>query len=155
MTLTRTAKIVLASLLACTAGLAVSATQNLTVSASVSAVCSFTTAARTLSFALDPSVGGAISGTLSGTVQYKCTNGTAIGTASGGNGLNHDGTTRRVSDGTNSIPYSLTVTSGGAGQGFSSGKDRTLSVTGSIAAADYLDAVAGTYTDTVVLTVSP
>ncbi|HZY19763.1 MAG TPA: spore coat protein U domain-containing protein [Ramlibacter sp.] len=136
-------------------------TQPLTVNATVQAVCKFTSAARTLSFNIDPSVAGPVAGVMSGTVTYKCTKGTVGTGVAAGNGNNFAGGTRQMSTGgttPNLLPYTLTLTGGTAtGTGFgASSTDSTITITGSVAAADYANLPASTaYTDTVQLTLTP
>ncbi len=52
---------------------------------------------------------------------------------------------------TDTIPYSLTVPAVSAGTGAA----QTIAITGTIAASTYNTASAGTYNDTVVITVTP
>jgi hypothetical protein len=49
----------------------------------------------------------------------------------------------------------MTYTSGGAGTGMGSGKDKTLTVNGQITQANFENAVAGIYTGTMVVNVTP
>ena len=130
-------------------------TQNLNVTATVTGLCKFSSAVQTFTFGtLDPSAAVASAGS-GASVTYKCTKGTAATSVTAGNGANFSGG-RRMSNGTDFIPYSLTVAGGTqTGLGFSAGKDLSLTLTGSVAAADYEDVSSGSYTDTVVLTVAP
>lgn len=130
-------------------------TQNLSVTASVTGLCKFSSAAQTFTFGtLDPSAAVVTAGS-GASVTYKCTKGTAPTSLTAGNGSNFSGS-RRMTNGTDFIPYTLTVAGGTQpGLGFSTGKDLSLTLTGSVAAADYVDVSAGSYTDTVVLTVAP
>lgn len=148
------------ALLATAAG---AATQDLSVSATVDSVCTFSTAARTLPFGtLDPSAAADQTGVAtSGAIQYKCTNGVTPATLSVNNGLYVDSGNRRLkrtTPATNDyMIYTLSVTNpvATAGQGFSAGKERTITITGGLAGAQYEDALYGTYTDTVTITVAP
>lgn len=159
--MTKLCKIAAASLLALAAASAGAVTQNLSVQASVQSVCTFTTAARTLDFgSLDPSAAAAQNNiALDGAISYKCTNGVTPSSLSVGNGSNWSGTTRQMKNTLSNdyIPYTLNITMPGTttGQGFSAGKERTISITGNLTAAAYEDAVAGSYGDTVVITVAP
>jgi spore coat protein U-like protein len=130
-------------------------TQNLSVTATVTGLCKFSSAAQTFTFGtLDPSAAVLTNGS-GASVTYKCTKGTAATSVSAGNGLNFVGS-RRMTNGTDFIPYTLTVAGGTqTGLGFSAGKDLSLTLTGSVAAAAYQDVSSGNYADTVVLTVAP
>lgn len=135
-------------------------TQNLTVNATVQSVCKFTGAAQTLSFDIDPSLTGNASGTLSAPITYKCSNGVTTAAVSAGNGAHWSGSTRQMSTGGTTpslLPYALTVTGSANGSGFGSAVTaNTVTVTGTVAQADYQNATASTaYTDTVVLTLTP
>lgn len=145
------------ALLLAAAGAASAAdTQNLTVSASVQAVCKFSSAVQTLSFgSLDPSNAVAANGT-GAAVTYKCTKGTAATGVTAGNGNNFSGGSRRMTNGTDFIPYTLTISGGTqTGLGFSAAGNLNLTVAGTVAANSYTDVSAGNYTDTVVLTIAP
>lgn len=133
--------------------------QNLGVSATVTQICKFSSAATTLGFGnVDPSSAGPISGTLGNAVTYKCTKGVTPSSLTAGNGLNFS-SGRRMKDAVSGdfIPYTLTVALPGspAGTGFGAGQDKTITVTGSIAATDYQNVSAGSYADTVQLTIAP
>ena len=144
------------------AGLAAGAyadTQNLTVTATVRGVCKFTSAARTLNFDIDPSTPGTISGAMSGAVTYKCTKDTVGTGVTAGNGLHFSGS-RRMSDGGATptyLPYTLTVSGGTAtGTGFGTGStDSTITITGTVAESDYANLPVSSYSDTVLLTLTP
>ena len=55
--------------------------------------------------------------------------------------------------GTQFIPYTFTYTATGTGDGPANAK--TLNIASQVAATDYLNASAGTYADTVTLTITP
>ncbi|MFC5496174.1 spore coat U domain-containing protein [Caenimonas terrae] len=133
-------------------------TQNLSVTATITSQCRFSSVATTMSFgaAVDPSAAGPISGALTVPVTYKCTKGVTPGTLSADSGLWNSGG-NRMKDATSGdfIPYTLTVGAAVAGTGFGSGQDKTFPITGQIVAASYQNVSAGTYNDTVVLTVAP
>jgi spore coat protein U-like protein len=136
-------------------GAAVAAPGNhtLTVSASVVGVCQFSSSASTLGFGnLDPS--STSDATATGSVGYWCTKGTIASTTSD-NGLNPDGSNnRRLSNGSEYIPYNLTL-SGGTGTGTGkTGSSLSISLSGAIVNSNFINATAGAYTDTVVLTIS-
>jgi spore coat protein U-like protein len=161
MQMNKLSKIAAASLLAVAAS-AGAVTQDLTVQASVQSVCTFSTAARTIDFgSLDPSAAAAQNNiATNGAISYKCTTGVTPATLSVGNGSNYASGTRRMvngADNTAFMPYTLSVTNPvtTTGQGFSNGKERTITITGSLTAAAYEDARFGSYSDTVVITVAP
>ncbi len=135
------------------AGAAMAAdTNTLTVNATVVGTCKFNTATSTLNFTLDPSVGTNVN--TSTTVDYWCTKGATSTGVTVGQGANWSGATRRMKDGTgNLIPYSLGVTGDTqAGQGPS--VPLTLTINGSVQGTDYTAAAAGSYVDTVTLTLN-
>jgi spore coat protein U-like protein len=140
--------------------LAASATHTLSVSATVTGVCKFQTAGPTaLTIAtsagvIDPSAAGPATGTAN--VTFRCTTGTTSAIASD-NGLSYLGGSRRVKNGTlNFMNYSLTlVNAAQVGSGHGAGQDKTVQVNASIVAADYENAAAGAYSDSVILTITP
>ena len=129
--------------------LAGSATHTLSVSATVTGNCKFNTAGPTaLTIAtgagvIDPSAAGPATGTSSAITADD--------------GLNASGPgARRVKSGAVFMPYSLTLTNAvQVGSGFGAGQDKTLTVDAQITAANYQNATAGVYTDTVTLTITP
>jgi spore coat protein U-like protein len=139
---------------------AASTTHTLSVSATVTGNCKFNTAGPTaLTIAtgagvIDPSAAGPATGTAN--VTFRCTTGTTSG-ITGDNGLNFSAGTRRVKNGVaNFMNYALTLTNAAQlGSGFGAGQDKTVLVDASIIAADYQNATAGAYTDTVTLTITP
>ncbi len=152
---TSIAKAIALVAVAAACGLATADTQNLSLTATVTAQCKFTSAATTMGFgSVDPSLAGPLPGTLAAPVTYKCTKGHTPGSVSAGVGL-YTSNRMKLSSAAEYIPYTLTIGAAPAGTGFGSGQDQTLPVTASIAAADYENASAGAYSDTVVLTVSP
>lgn len=121
------------------------------VSATVVGTCQFNSGGS-VTFTLDPSVGGNVNGTVT-QPQFWCTK-NATYTITDDKGLNESGTTHRMKDtGTNYIPYSFTYTTTGTGNGKTS--PITMDISASVLEADYIDAPAGTYTDTVTLTINP
>lgn len=126
-------------------------TTTVNVSATVVGTCQFNSGGS-VTFTLDPSVGGDVVGTVT-QPQFWCTK-NATYTITDDNGLNASGTTHRMKDaGTNYIPYSFTYTTTGTGQGKTS--PITMDISASVLEADYINAPAGTYTDTVTLTINP
>lgn len=131
------------------AGTAMAAgTGDLTVTAEVVGVCTMT--GGSLNFGnLDPTNPVAVSGNSTG-VTVTCTNGTSY-SLTGNNGINPSGTQKRLANGSNYIPYSITIPASGTGTGAPVG----VTITGNIAAGAYTSSPAGTYTDTVTLSVNP
>jgi spore coat protein U domain-containing protein, fimbrial subunit CupE1/2/3/6 len=133
---------------------------SLSVTATVQGICKFTQAAgQTLTFTnnvgggIDPSLTGNATG--NATITYKCTNGTAPSGFTGA-GVNDAGGNHLVKNGANSMIYTVALTGGGAGDGFGAGStNKTLTVAGTIVPAQYQGAPAGTYTDTLIVTVAP
>lgn len=128
-------------------------TATVTVSATVPATCQFTTNTGTVSFTLDPTSNANATGTVSAPV-FWCTNGTPY-TITDDLGLNEGaGTVRKmkISSGTDTIPYSFSYTASGTGTGKSG--STTLSITSAVVNSDYVNAKAGTYSDTVTITLS-
>lgn len=137
-----------------------STTHTLTVSAQVQGVCKFNTAGPTTltvetgAGVIDPSAAGPATGAAN--VTFRCTTGTTSA-ITGDNGLNFSGGSRRVKNGVaNFMNYSFTLTNAAqVGTGHGAGQDKTVAVNASIIAADYQNATAGAYTDTVTLTITP
>ena len=140
--------------------LAASTTHTLTVSAQVQGTCKFNTAGpTTLTVAtgagvIDPSAAGPATGAAN--VTFRCTTGTTSA-ITGDNGLSFSGGSRRVKNGVaNFMNYTLGLTGAAqVGTGHGAGQDKTVVVNASIIAADYQNATAGAYTDTVTLTITP
>lgn len=135
-------------------GTALWAGDNATVSVSATVVgtCKFTSGGS-VSFTLDPSTGGDVSGTI---VQPKfwCTKGASY-TISDDDGLYESGTTHRMKHTSldEYIPYTFSYTATGTGSGPSN--PITLDISSKVVPADYLNAPAGSYSDTVTLTITP
>lgn len=127
-------------------------TATVAVSATVVGTCKFNSGG-TLDFTLDPSVGGAVSGTVS-QPQFWCTKGASY-SLSDDNGLNESGTTHRMKHASLAeyIPYSFAYTASGTGTG--PGTPINMDIAAQVLAADYLNASAGSYADTVTLTITP
>lgn len=154
----RIAKAVAATLLTFAAGIAAADTQSLSVTAAVSGVCKFNTGqSPVLAFGtIDPSGTAAVNATPAN-VLYRCTNGTAATVSSAVTGARTmAGLTPLAA--TDTLGYTLSFTSGasGTGSGFgAAGTAITLVVAGSMTAAQYNGAKAGSYAETVTLTVTP
>lgn len=143
-------KTIAAATLALLAGFASAgtATQGVNVSATVSGVCKFTTgAAVSLTFAaIDPSTTG--NKTQTANLPFQCTSGMTTATAA----VTTGGTTLTAS-GVGTMAYSLTLSAVPTGAGFAAAATNIVA-TGTIAAADYQPAAAGTYTDAAVVTLT-
>ena len=139
---------------------AASATHSLGVTATVTGNCRFNTAGPTAvtiansAGAIDPTVATDATGTAN--VLYRCTTGTTSAITAD-NGLNFTTSRRvRIPATTNYMPFSLLLAGGAQlGTGHGAGQDKTLAVTATILQADFINAAAGAYTDTVVLTITP
>ncbi len=144
----------MAVLLLSTAAMA-AGSNTLTVTSSVTGTCKFTSATSTLNFgALDPSVGTAVDGSV--TTQFWCTKGTTQ-TLAAGNGAHFAAGKRNMLDtGTSGdlIPYTLTLTPDGGTNG-GPGSPRTLTIAGQVLGADYTGKTASTYSDSVVIDITP
>jgi spore coat protein U-like protein len=129
-------------------------TGQVDIDATVAGTCKFTATggSTTINVTLDPSSGSDVTG--SGSLQFWCTKGASY-TVSDDDGLHETGLDQnRVSNGTEYIPYSFNYSpTSGTGNGPSS--PITLNVSATFAYSDYSGASAGTYTDTVTITVSP
>ncbi|MBM2828139.1 MAG: hypothetical protein HW408_671 [Actinobacteria bacterium] len=129
-------------------------TTSLAVSGTVVGTCKFTGTSG-ISFSLDPNSSAAATAT--GSVTYWCTKG-QVGTMTMGNGQNGTSPTYYLkSTGTpaDQVLYSLSpLTDSYTGQGKSTAK--TLTITGTVANVDYINAAAHSdYTDSVTVTISP
>jgi hypothetical protein len=140
-------------------------THTIAVSATVAGVCVVTGVNQnsTLAFGtIDGSMAGPFPGTWSGG-NFRCTAGTGY-TVTSNDGLwetGSGGTNNRMklssagdcSAATNCIRYTLTSVTSGTGQGMAT--DISFNVTGQTTAADIVNAPAGNYADTDILTVAP
>lgn len=135
-----------------------STTHAVAVSATVTGTCRFNAASgATLAFGtIDPT--GIVPVTTSGTATYRCNTGLSPGITTD-LGMNEVGVVSRMRAGvtTNYLPYSFTfgAFAAGTGHGNAPANDKTLTINGSIAVADFQAAAAGSFTDTLVLTISP
>lgn len=127
-------------------------TANVGVSATVVGTCKFNNGG-TAAFTLDPSVGGTANATVT-QPQFWCTKG-ATYSITDNDGLNASGGAQRMKHATLAeyIPYSFSYTAGGAGTGPST--PITMNITSSVVAGDYINASAGSYADTVILSITP
>lgn len=130
-------------------------TSTLTVSATVVGTCKFSTGGATLDFgSLDPSVGSNVSATPA-TVQFWCTKGVTTDAITAGNGGNWSGTSRQmIGPGSDLIAYSLNLAKD-ANANAGPASPRTLTITGQVLGPDYTAKSAGSYSDTVTLSINP
>jgi spore coat protein U-like protein len=130
---------------------------SVTVSASIAGNCRFSTNTGTVSFGtLDPEAGGNVSGTVTQPV-FWCTRGTAY-TIGDDVGLHETGSTYRMvhaTSATDFIPYTFAYTATGTGAGAGIANRITMNIAAQVLDADYINALAGSYSDTVTLTISP
>jgi spore coat protein U-like protein len=125
------------------------------VTANVVGTCKFTTDSATLDFGnLDPAVGSDV--TKNTSLEFWCTK-NATYTVTDDDGLYETGTDQnRMKHATLAeyIPYSFSYT---PTTGSGAGKDSplTLNISGTVLGSDYINASAGSYSDTVTMTISP
>ena len=154
----------LAAVLAAPLALAAPDTATLTVNATVSGICKMSLVGGPMAFTLDPStLVNATSNVV--TASYKCTKGTpatsfTVGGAAGGTYTS--GATAALGallgpTAADLIPYSIdwTVPAAFTGTGFGVGSgSRDVALTGTILNANFTNAAAGAYTNTVAITVN-
>jgi len=131
-------------------------TNTLTVQANVLGTCKFVAPkTSTLNFgALDPSVGANVNG--STTTQFWCTKGVVTDAITADTGLNFAAGKNQMLDAVSGdvIPYTLAlVKDGNANTGPAA--PRTLTINGQVLGADYTTKSAGSYSDTVILSINP
>jgi len=122
------------------------------VNANVVGTCLFNTDGA-VSFSLDPSSTTDVNGTVT-QPQFWCTNGTTY-TITDDGGLQPNGTPYEMAHTSLSafIPYSFSYTASGTGGG--KNNPINMDITATVANADFVDAPAGNYLDTVTLTINP
>ena len=135
-----------------------SAAQNVNVNAAVQATCKFTSTVQTISLITDPSLPGPYTGT--GTVTYKCTKKTTptlsltpASTALPSAGAAGGSANLQLALETD-IPYSYTNTGAVQGTGFGNAQNKSITVNVSVLETAGQDASAGTYTDTIAVTLN-
>lgn len=146
-----------AGLIAGTSAMAASATHGVAVSATIVGNCKFqATSGATLAFgSIDPSLTAPVTAT--GSATYRCTTGVTPTIASD-DGMNESGVgapRMRIGATANYLPYSFTVGGLVAGSGHGAAGDKSLTLTGTVAVADFAVAAAGAYVDTLTLTINP
>jgi hypothetical protein len=138
-------------------------THTVNVNAVVAGTCKFMAAGPTtvnvqnnVGGNIDPSLTGAGNATGSATINFRCTK-NATSSINVGATLYTVPVARTLTSGANTMGYTMTLTGHSqAGQGFGAGGvDLPLQVQASITEAVWSVAAAGTYTDSVVLTVNP
>jgi len=139
------------------AGVAQADTVSVTVNAQIIGICKFNsgqtpvvTVANT-GATIDPSLAGPATGNAA--ILYRCTKSQAP-TFTVPTPATVTCTTAGTCGATTMAP-TLSSVNTGAGNGFSNGNDKTLTVTGQLTQAQYQDMQAGTYSGTVTVTVSP
>ena len=153
-------KILLATLIATAFGASTSAiagnSQSMAVSASITGTCKLQSSAPMAFGAIDPS--STTAATAPASVTYKCTNGTAPTSLVAVGANDTTAGQKRLLTGTATfMNYSIAFTAPTtAGNGFGTGSTATtVSVTGTVAVADFANATAGLYADTLTFTIAP
>ena len=153
-------KILAAAAISCAlvpmASLAASTTHTVSVSATVNGTCRFEAAGPTaLSFGtLDQSLATNATATTAN-IGYRCTTGTAASVTKASPN-DSAANAHNLKDGANSIPYTATLTGATqTGTGHATGQTKNMTVSGTILNADYVNAAAGSYADTLTLTIAP
>lgn len=128
-------------------------TASVAVSAAVSGSCKFNSGGA-VSFVLDPASTGDATGTIT-QPAFWCTKGTSF-SISDDDGVNESGVgAQRMKHATLAeyIPYSFAYTATGTGTG--KGTPITMNIASTVVNADFVNASAGAYADTVTLTITP
>jgi spore coat protein U-like protein len=132
-------------------------TNTLTVSANVVGTCRFNNATSTLAFGALDVTSAADANANGSAVTFWCTNGAAY-TITHDDGLNESGVNAPNMEHTVAagefLPYTLNLNPT-AGTGSGPSTPVNLAITGTVANADYIDALAGDYEDTVTITINP
>lgn len=129
-------------------------TANVAVSATVTGTCKFNSGGA-IAFALDPNSAAPAAGTVTSPI-FWCTKGASY-TVTGNDGANSvTAGARRMKHATLTeyIPYSFSYTATGTGTGKTTPITLTLS-SATVANTDFVNASAGSYADTVVLSITP
>jgi spore coat protein U-like protein len=127
-------------------------TAAVAVSATVTGTCKFNSGG-TVSFTLDPTSASAATGTVT-QPAFWCTKGAAY-SITDDVGLHKSGTIYRMKHATlaDLIPYTFTYTASGSGNGKTS--PITMNIASTVANVDFVNVSAGSYSDTVTLTIAP
>lgn len=128
---------------------------TITVSAAVQGKCTFNAATSSMSaITVDPTAAGNVTG--SHTVLFRCTKGTTSTMTFAAQNTGGTGTTGNLVNGTETLGYSYGTTGGAqAGTGLGASQDKTLTVGVTISQPAAADLSAGTYTDTILVSVTP
>lgn len=126
-------------------------TASVAVNATVVGTCQFNSNG-TIDFTLNPSSGGNVNGIIT-QPAFWCTKNASY-TITDDDGLHESGTTHRMinSDG-EYIEYSFAYTATGSGLGKTI--PITMNITSTVVESQYINATAGSYSDTVTLTIAP
>lgn len=152
-------KILLATLIAGAFAASTSAiagnSQSMAVSASITGTCKLQSSVPMAFGAIDPS--STVAATAPASVTYKCTNGTAPTSLVAVGANDSAGQKRLLTGAATFMNYSIAFTAPTtAGNGFGTGSTATsVSVTGTVAVADFANAAAGAYADTLTFTIAP
>lgn len=135
------------------AGMSLAADSNtLTVQANVLGTCKFSSATSLLDFlTLDPSNPVVVN--VSATTKFWCTKGVTTDAITSDTGI-HGAFNMKHATLADLIPYTLTLTKDAAAN-TGPASPRTLTIAGSVAGAAYSGVSAGSYSDTVTLTINP
>lgn len=125
---------------------------TVSIAAAVTGKCTFNSGASTVSLTVDPSLTTDVTGPAA--VLYKCTKGVSP-TMVPASGSTSSATGGNLVGGTESFAYTYSTAAGGAGTGFGSGQDKTYGVTVTVNQGAAANVSAATYTDTIVVTLTP
>ncbi len=154
--------VIAAGALAVAAALPASAadTATVTLNATVIGVCKFDTTSATVTIAnggaggtIDPSGTGDATGTA--TLDYRCSNGTSPGFSTTPTSPTSVVCTTSATCGTTSMPVSVAFSGASVGSGMGSGQGKTVTVTGTITEANYVNAQVGSYSRSLVVSLTP
>ena len=125
---------------------------TITVAAAVTGTCKFNSAASTIALTVDPTASTTVSNT--GSVLYRCTK-TTVPVFTLTSSSTSSNTGGNLINGAESFAYSFSSTGGGNGTGMGTGNDKTLSVTVNVNQALAANVTPGTYSDTILVNVTP
>ena len=128
-------------------------TETVAVTATVTGTCQFNSGGAVAFGALDPIAAPDVWGTVT-QPAFWCTK-NASWAISDDNGVNETGTTHRMLDAVSGdlIPYTFTYTASGTGAG--KGTPISMDIASQVLGANYINVSAGSYSDTVTLTIAP
>jgi spore coat protein U-like protein len=125
---------------------------SVTVNATVGSTCKFNAASSTVSLTVDPTASSTV--TQNASILYRCTKGTAP-TFALASGSTSSATGGNLVNGSESIAYTFSSTSGGSGSGMGTGNDKTLGLAVSVNQANAANVTPAVYTDTIAITLTP